>query len=54
MILYILNNAIIKARQERNDALLLARHYQDVAEKCKIKNRNLQIEIEIDSKQQLI
>ena len=27
------NNAIIKARRERNDALLLAKHYRDVAEK---------------------
>ena len=40
------NNAIIKARHERNDALLLAKHYRDVAEKCKLQKKILQMEME--------
>ena len=49
------SNAIIKARRERNDALLLAKHYRDVAEKYKLKKKILQIEMErkiIDTKEQ--
>ena len=48
-------NAIIKARHERNDALLLAKHYRDVAEKCKLQKKILQMEMErkvIDTKEQ--
>ena len=33
------NNAIIKARGERNDTLLLAKHYQDIAEKYKLEKK---------------
>lgn len=38
--------AIIKARVERNDALLLARHYRDVAEALKSENKLLQEEMD--------
>ena len=49
------NNAIIKARGERNEALLLAKHYRDIAEKYKLEKKILQIETErkiIDTKEQ--
>ena len=36
---------IIQARAERNDALLLARHYRNVAEKLKVENEHLQWEM---------
>ena len=38
--------AIIKARAERNDALLLAKHYRDVAETLKLENKHLREDME--------
>ena len=38
--------AIMKAKAERNDALLLARHYRDVAETLKLENKHLRKDME--------
>lgn len=38
--------AITKARAERNDALLLAKHYRDMAETLKLENKHLQEDME--------
>ena len=38
--------AVMKARAERNDALLLAKHYRDVTETLKLENKNLQEDME--------
>lgn len=38
--------AVMKARAERNDALLLAKHYRDVTETLKLENKNLREDME--------